>query len=137
MSEVDEVFPQVAAIIADALACDVADVAPTSLLVEDLGAESIDFLDIVFRLEQHYRIEIPRGRIVEEARGDLSDVEFERNGVLSEAGLTRLRAYLSEAPAERFRPGLKVAEIPALFTVETFCKLVVRARPRGAGDAQQ
>jgi acyl carrier protein len=128
VSEVDEVFPDVAAIIADALACDVADVTRSSLLVEDLGAESIDFLDIVFRLEQHYGIEIPRGRIVEEARGELSEEDFEHNGVLSDAGVARLRSYLSESPPERFHAGLKVAEIPALFTVETFCKLVLRAR---------
>jgi len=128
VSGVDEVFPEVAAIIADALACDVGDVARDSLLVEDLGAESIDFLDIVFRLEQHYGIEIPRGRIVEEARGDLAEEEFARNGILSTAGVARLRVVLSESPADRFRPGLKLEEVPLLFTVETFCKLVNRAR---------
>lgn len=127
VSEIDAVFPAVAAIIADALACDVGEVLRTSALVEDLGAESIDFLDIVFRLEQHFGVEIPRGRIVEEARGDLSEEEFEHNGILSEAGLARLRAYLSEVPPQRFHPGLRSAEIPALFTVETFCKLVLNA----------
>ena len=46
-------------------------------LINDLGAESIDFLDIVFRLERAFKVKIPRGKIVEEARGDLSEAEFE------------------------------------------------------------
>jgi acyl carrier protein len=128
---VEAVLPAVAETIAEALACDVAEVSRQSLLVEDLGAESIDFLDIVFRLEQGFGIQIPRGQIVEEARGDLSEDEFETNGVLTDDGLDRLRTYLTEVPRERLRAGLKVAEIPALFTVETFCKIVVRAQDTG------
>lgn len=130
-TQTEEIFPVVAEIIADALARDLHEVRLDSRLIEDLGAESIDFLDIVFRLEQAFKVEIPRGQILEDARGDLAEDAFERNGRLTEAGVERLKEVLSEVPASRFQPGMKVGEVPALFTVETFCKLVTRAHASG------
>jgi len=126
--EIQAVFPKVAATLADALGCDVEQVTLDIPLIEGLDAESIDFLDIVFRLERAFKVKIPRGKIVEEARGDLPEAEFEANGLVSEAGLQRLKAYLTEVPADRFRTPMKVADIPRLFTPETFCKLVIRAQ---------
>ena len=93
-----------------------------------LDAESIDFLDMVFRLERTFKIKIPRGKIVENARGDLPEAEFEQKGIVTEKGMAQLRSYLSEIPAERFKTPMKVADIPRLFTPETFCKLVVHAQ---------
>ena len=101
--EITAIFPKVAEIMADALGCDLEKVKPDSSLINDLGAESIDFLDIVFRLERGFKVKIPRGKIIEDARGSLSEV-----------------------PAGRFPTPLKVAEIPKLFTTETFCKMVIR-----------
>lgn len=124
--EVQTVFQKVAEIIADALGCDEEEVKPDASLIDDLGAESIDFLDIVFRLERAFKVKIPRGKIVEEARGELSEAEFEQGGVVTEAGFERLQVFLSEVPADRFKAPLKSAEIPKLFTTETFCKMVVR-----------
>ena len=126
------VFPKVAEIIADALGCDPEEVSSTSSLIEDLDAESIDFLDIVFRLERAFKVKIPRGKIVEDARGDLSEAEFEQKGVVTEAGLARLKAFLSEVPAERIQAPLKSADMPRLFTTETFCKMVVRPQKAAA-----
>jgi len=132
--EISDIFPQVAETIADALAREIEEVKLTSRLVDDLEAESIDFLDIVFRLEQQFGIRIPRGEIIEEARGALSEEEFEQEGVLTEAGLGRLREYLTEVPADRFRAPMRLADVPRLFTVETFCKVVLRAvAKRGSG----
>jgi acyl carrier protein len=113
---------------ADALGCDVADIKPKVSLIEGLDAESIDFLDMVFRLERAFKIKIPRGKIVENARGDLPEAEFEQKGIVTERGLAQLRSYLAEVPADRFKTPMKVAEIPRLFTPETFCKLVIRAQ---------
>jgi acyl carrier protein len=124
--EIIGIFPKVAALMADALGCDLEKVKPDSSLINDLGAESIDFLDIVFRLERGFKVKIPRGKIIEDARGPLSEAEFEQGGVVSEAGLARLKAFLSEVPPERFPNPLKVADIARLFTAETFCKLVLR-----------
>ena len=133
--EVAAVFPAVGETIADALGRDLGEVALDSRLIEDLGAESIDFLDIVFRLEQLFKVQIPRGKIVEDARGELSEEEFAEDGVLTRLGIQRLKQYLSEVPAARFRSRMKVAEVPLLFTVETFCKAVVRAQrtPQASG----
>jgi acyl carrier protein len=126
--DIDAVFPTVAETMADALGCEVEDIKPNVSLIEGLDAESIDFLDMVFRLERAFKIKIPRGKIVENARGTLSEAEFEDKGVVTEAGLAQLKAYLSEVPAERFKTPVKVKDIPRLFTPETFCKLVVAAQ---------
>lgn len=121
------VYPKVREIVADVLVIDEEEVSLNSRLIEDLGAESIDFLDLVFQLEKEFKIKIPRGQLEKNARGGLAEDEFEKGGVLTPQGLESLRAYLSEVPAERFKPNLKVNEIPTLFTVETFCKLIVAA----------
>jgi hypothetical protein len=97
-------------------------------LIEGLDAESIDFLDLVFRLERSFGVKIPRGKIVEDARGDLPEADFEKGGIVTDAGLAQLRDFLSEVPAERFKTPLKAADIPRLFTPETFCKVVIRAQ---------
>jgi acyl carrier protein len=126
--DINAVFPTVAATMADALGCDLEDIKPKVSLIEGLDAESIDFLDMVFRLERAFKIKIPRGKIVENARGTLSEAEFEDKGVVTTAGLAQLKAYLSEVPDERFKAPVKVKDIPRLFTPETFCKLVISAQ---------
>jgi len=131
--EIMAVFPKVAETMADALGCEVERVKLDASLIDDLGAESIDFLDIVFRLERAFKVKIPRGKILEEARGDLSESEFDKGGVVSEAGVERLKSFLSEVPPERFKNPLNVADIPRLFTTETFCKMVIRQQARSGG----
>ncbi len=131
--EIMAVYQTVAATIADALGCDVEEVTLEVSLVEDLDAESIDFLDLVFRLERAFKLKIPRGKIVEEARGDLSEAEFEEKGYVSEAGLERLRGFLTEVPADRIQSPMRADDIPRLFTTETFCKMLVRAQRAEAG----
>jgi acyl carrier protein len=126
--DINAVFPTVAATMADALGCDLEDIKPKVSLIEGLDAESIDFLDMVFRLERAFKIKIPRGKIIDNARGTLAEAEFEQKGVLTETGLKQLRSYLSEIPADRFADPMKVKDIPRLFTPETFCKLVVQAQ---------
>jgi len=124
---VDSVYPKVREIIADVLVIEEEEVSLQSRLIADLGAESIDFLDLVFQLEKEFSIKIPRGQLEKNARGDLAEDEFEKGGVLTPKGMLAIRNYLSEVPAEFFKPSLKVNEIPILFTVETFCKLIVAA----------
>jgi acyl carrier protein len=126
--EIKAVYPTVAETMADALGCDLEDIKLDVSLIEGLDAESIDFLDMVFRLERAFKIKIPRGKIVENARGALSEAEFEANGIVTDAGLAQLRSYLSEIPADRFKTPMKAKDIPRLFTPETFCKLVITAQ---------
>jgi acyl carrier protein len=125
--EIEAVYPRVAKTIAEALVRDPSEVHLNSRLFAELEAESIDLLDIVFRLEREFNIQIPRGRIIEDARGDLPEAEFEDHGVLTSAGLARLREYMTEVPPESFRPQMNLAEVPTLFSVETMCKMVIRA----------
>ncbi|MDP2305873.1 MAG: acyl carrier protein [Pseudomonadota bacterium] len=107
---------------ADALAIDVGQVADDANL-QDLGAQSLEFLDIVFKLEQRYDIEITRGEMERAARGDLSEEAFAPNGEISEVGLERLRELMPES-AHRAVPGLRVSQILSLFTVATFVRIV-------------
>ena len=124
---VDSVYPKVREIIADVLVIDEEEISKNNRLIADLGAESIDFLDLVFQLEKEFEIKIPRGQLEKNARGDLTEDEFEKNGIITPKGIQALKAYFSEVPTEYFKSQLKVNEIPTLFSVETFCKLVVIA----------
>jgi acyl carrier protein len=127
-AEIDTVFPKVAQIVSDALGCELDEVTPKASLIADLDAESIDFLDLVFRLEKGFGVKIPRGKIVEDARGPLPEAEFEAKGIVTDAGMARLREFLSEVPADRIKTPLKAGDVPRLFTTETFCKVVIRAQ---------
>lgn len=108
---------------ADALSVDIANVTDDANLYA-LGAQSLEFLDIVFKLEQRYDIEITRGEMERAARGDMSDEDFAPNGVISDVGRARLLELLPES-ADRIVPGLRTSQILSLFTVQTFVRIVV------------
>jgi acyl carrier protein len=130
MSE-ESIEATVCHIVAEALDRPLAEVRPESILMEELGAESLDFLDIVFKLEQTFHIQITRGEMERAARGDMSDDEFAPGGVISEAGLARLRELMPEA-RDRIQPGLRPRAILGLFSVQTFAN-VVRAKQAAVG----
>lgn len=121
----DNVTERVCAIIAEALGVSPGEVAPETVLMDELGAESLDFLDIVFKLEQTFGIQITRGEMEQAARGDMTDEQFAPGGVISEAGLARLRELMPEA-AGRIRPGLRPVQILSLFSAQTFASIVRR-----------
>ena len=110
-------------IIAEALYIDEGEVTPEASLVKDLGAESIDFLDIVFRLEREFSIKVPKGILEQRARGGLSDEEFAVDGRLTSQAIANLRNVMPESLA-RITTGLTIRDIPALFTATTFARLV-------------
>ena len=114
-------------IVADAIGRPETDVRMASGLMSDLGAESLDFLDIVFRIEREFDIQITRGEMERASRGDMTADEFAPGGVISERGLARLRELMPEA-AERIQPGLRPSTILALFTVQTFANMVIGKR---------
>jgi acyl carrier protein len=124
-----EIAAKVRTIVAEALAIDPATVKNESLLMADLGAESLDYLDIVFKIERTFGIQITRGEMARAARGDMSDEEFAPGGVISDKGLERLRELMPEAK-ERIAPGLRAMQILGLFSVQTFVNLV-EAKKRG------
>jgi acyl carrier protein len=118
-------FDKIQDIVTEALYCDKEQVTRAANLMADLGAESIDFLDIVFRIEKAFGIKLPRGEIELRARGDLAQGEFEIHGVLQEKGLDRLRSFMPEVPKNKIKPGLRVKDIPTLFSVATFERMVL------------
>ena len=122
-----EIGERTRAIVADALGRADSDVKLTSILMSDLGAESLDFLDIVFRLEREFSIQITRGEMERAARGDLTADEFAPAGVISERGLARLKELMPEA-ADRIHPGLRPTTILTLFSVQTFANMVIGKR---------
>jgi acyl carrier protein len=123
----DAIAEHVRVIVAESLGRPVTDVKVDSILMEDLGAESLDFLDIVFRIERDFGIEITRGEMEKASRGDMSAEEFAPGGVLSERGLARLRELMPEA-ADRIQPGLRPNMILTLFCVQTFANMVIGKR---------
>ncbi|NKB46976.1 MAG: acyl carrier protein [Legionellales bacterium] len=132
---VESVYPKVKQILVDVLFIEEEQVALDKRLIADLGAESIDFLDLVFQLEKEFDIKIPRGQLEKNARGSLSEQEFEENGMVTERGMQALREYFTELPADQFPNTLKISEIPSLFTVETFCKVIIDAQQKAASQA--
>ncbi len=119
-----QVEQKVREIIAEALYLDIEVVSENSKLVNELGAESIDFLDIIFRLEQEFKLKIDRGFVEKNIRKGLRDHEFAVDGVLQEPALQNIRELMPEVDPGRLRGGLKTMEIPTLYTVQTLINLV-------------
>lgn len=113
-------------VIAESLCVEEGDVSRNSNLIKDLGAESIDFLDIMFRLEKEFDIKIPQREIERQARGDMPPEEFEVDGILKPKGLERLKQLIPEIDSASWRDGMALRELPALFTVAVFCGIVER-----------
>ncbi|MEY4632411.1 MAG: acyl carrier protein [Pseudomonadota bacterium] len=130
-----QVEEKVIGVIADSLCVDLSSITLKSNLMRDLGAESIDFLDIMFRLEREFSIKIPQREIERMARGGLSPEEFETNGILQAKGAERMRALLPEINGQELREGLPLRELPTLFTVEVFSNIVKRKLASGELDA--
>jgi len=125
-------FATVRSCFAEALGLDDDEVEYDSKIIDDLGAESLDLLDIVYRLERAFDIRIPRGGIEKVTREGLEKGDvYEVNGVLTELALEKLAAAMPEVPREEFRPGLKASEVPFLFRVATFYGLVVTLLEEG------
>lgn len=114
-------------IVAEALGRGDDEVKLDSILMDDLGAESLDFLDIVFRLEREFDIQITRGEMERASRGDMTADEFAPGGVIGERGLERLRELMPEAK-DRIQPGLRPSTILTLFSVQTFANMVIGKR---------
>ena len=99
-------------------------IAPQQLFFYDLGFTSMDLLDLLFRIEQHFQIEIPEGTIYHLARGDLAEAEFAEDAVLTEAGRERLMNLLYDTPKELFPPRIHATTLPRYCTVSAIVRLV-------------
>ena len=112
----DEIMEKVREALVDALGVDEDEVLPEARIGGDLGAESIDYLDIVFRLEKAFNIKIPRGDLFPD--NILTSDEFVQDGKLTAKGLDELKARMPHADLEAFEKNPTVQDIADLFTVE-------------------
>ena len=115
----DEIFGKVRETLVDALGVDDDEVTPHATLVGDLGAESIDFLDIVFRLEKAFDIKIPRGELFPENL--LTDAQYVKDGKMTEAGVDELRRRMPFADLDEFAANPQIKDFGNLFTVDMIC----------------
>ena len=118
----DEVFSKVKEVLVDALGVDDDEVTAEARLVGDLGAESIDFLDIVFRLEKAFGIKIQQGEMFPE--NVLSDSRYVKDGKVTDDGMTELRSRLPHANLDAFDADRRVEEFSNVFTVQAVVKFV-------------
>ena len=119
----DEVYEEVKEVLIDALGLDDDEVTPKSTLMGDLGAESIDFLDIVFRLEKAFDIKVPREELFP-AEAVLNNPEFVSGGKLTEKGLAELRDKIPHTDLTEFEKDPNVNNIADLFTVDAIVNFV-------------
>jgi acyl carrier protein len=117
----DEIFQKVQSTLVDALGVDEEDVTREATLRNDLGAESIDLLDIVFRLERNFGIKIPRGELFPE---NVSDPDLTEDGKLTEKGLAELRQRMPYADLTKFAEDPDVEKILDLYTVDMLVQYV-------------
>lgn len=125
-----DTFERVRRAIEDTLALEAdqaARITPATNLIDDLGAESLDFLDLLFRLEDEFGIVLPQREFQDADRLGLEDSDLASpDGTLTAAAIERLRAMLPEADARRLKVGLKKNEIVRCLTVQSFVNLVNR-----------
>lgn len=112
----EEIFKKVQDVLVDALGLDEEDVTEEATLMGDLGAESIDFLDIVFRLEKTFNIKVPREELFP-AESVLNNPEFVSGGKLTAKGLAELKARMPHTDLNDFAKDPDVNKIADLFTV--------------------
>ncbi|MDO4569879.1 MAG: acyl carrier protein [Planctomycetia bacterium] len=117
-----DIFEKVQTTLVDALGVDEEEVTEDATLVGDLGAESIDFLDIVFRLEKAFNIKVERGELFPE--DILSSAEFVLNNRVNEQGLAELRERLPFIDLSEFEKNPVVQEFPRHMTVADMCRFV-------------
>ena len=115
----EEVYDVVADAFVEALGVELEEVELKSRVIDDLGAESLDFLDIAIRLERNLDVKIPRGDVQRRSQENLEG-EFEVDGVLTPLALQKLKEVMPEVDPAEFHEGMMTKDIPRLFLVETF-----------------
>jgi acyl carrier protein len=119
----DEIFHEVQQVLVDALGVDDDEVKAEATLMGDLGAESIDFLDIVFRLEKAFGIKIPREELFP-AESLMTDSEYVNNGKLTETGLAELKSKMPHTDFSEFERDPDINKLADLFTVNAIVNFI-------------
>jgi acyl carrier protein len=132
----DEIYGKVVKVLVESLNVDEDEVTPRATLQGDLGADSIDFLDIVFRLEQAFGIKIPPGEVFPESIFQ-GDAELVQDGMVTEKGLAELRSRLPYANLTGFDRDPRLSAVPDLFTVDLLTGYITWKLGRGTGSTHQ
>jgi acyl carrier protein len=119
----DEIYAKVSSTLVEALNVDEDEVKPDATLQGDLGAESIDFLDIVFRLEREFGIQIPRGELFPESIFQ-GDPELVQDGKVTAKGLEELRRKMPFADLDGFEKDPQLSHLSDLFTVDLIARYI-------------
>jgi acyl carrier protein len=118
----EEIFEKIKTCLVDALGVDEDEVTPEATLVGDLGAESIDFLDIVFRLEKAFNIKVPRGELFPE--DILTNTEYVKDGKVTAEGVAQLRQRMPFANLDAFEANPNVKDFANMLTVQDMARYV-------------
>ena len=137
MASQEEIYTKVSATLVEALNVEEDEISPDATLQGDLGAESIDFLDIVFRLEREFAIKIPRGELFPESIFQ-GDPEFVHDGKVTQRGIDELRERMPFAELDKFEEDPQVSNIGDLFTVEMITRYIQGKldQPNGSANGQ-
>ncbi len=122
MADQQDVFEKVKQVLVDALGVDDDEVTPQATLSGDLGAESIDYLDITFRLEKAFGIKIDQSEMIPD--NVLTDPQYVQGGKVTDAGMAELRKRLPHADLDAFDADRTVTNFTDVFTVDTVVKFV-------------
>ncbi|MBI3039407.1 acyl carrier protein [bacterium] len=120
------IFEKLIPLIREVLGVKSADITLNTCLVGDLGAESIDLLDLTFLIEQDFGISIEANEFERIAKAQLNDQPYEENGILTVPALEYLKIALPEIEPSKFSPGLRKIQIPSLLTVAVYVNLIDR-----------
>ncbi len=133
----NEIFERLKPLLVEVLGVALERIGLESVLVADLGAESIDLLDLTFRIEESFQVTIESNEIEREASKRLPGGVYEKDGRLTEAALAEIRRSLPELDASKLVSGIRKFDLPALLTVRFFVRLVARkvAEREGADHA--
>ena len=120
----DEIFDKVRDVLVEVLAVDDDEVTSKATLTSELGAESIDFLDIVFRLEQAFGFKIGQGELFPD--NVAQDPDYVQDGLVTAKGLAMLKERLPHADFAKLEADPKIANVGEIFTVDAVVRFVER-----------
>lgn len=126
----DEILEKIRSVLVDALGVDDDEVTESARLTTDLGAESIDFLDITFKLEQAFGVKIPQGELFPDSAAQ--DPKFIQDGKVTEAGLVEMKRKLPHIDFTEFSRDPRLGQVGNVFTVAVLVKYVERKLGAGA-----
>ena len=121
-----EIFEELKPLLVEVLGMSPEKILLESVLVSDLGAESIDLLDFSFRIEEKFEVRIEANEIERDAVKRLPAGVYEKDGYLTEAAISEIRKSLPELDPNKFAKALRKADLPSLLTVSFFVQLIDR-----------